>query len=256
VAERFDAVAGQKTIAVDLDLLRYDDQGLSDLELFIRSTAKQHEAHTLDLLQTVPGIGTILSLVLFYAIHQIDRFPRVQDFASYCRLVKCAKASGGKRVGTSGNKSGNAHLTWTVAAAAPLCLRGNEPGQKSLARLEKQHDKGKALRMLAHKLARVVYDMRKRTTAFDLEHFLHTEGSSAGEPGASLDTEGMRLPQARSRFPLDCVCARQGVQRPPIPAPAAVDWTPALAPDKTAMVATGAVGGSSPAPGTHGRVTH
>jgi len=30
----------------------------------------------------VPGIGKILSLVLLYEIHQIDRFPRVQDFAS------------------------------------------------------------------------------------------------------------------------------------------------------------------------------
>jgi len=60
-------------------------------------TAKQHEAHTLYLLQTVPGIGKILSLVRLYAIHDIGRFPRVQDFASYARLVKCSKESAGKR---------------------------------------------------------------------------------------------------------------------------------------------------------------
>ena len=83
---------------------------LSDLELFITKTAKQHDAHTLYLLQTVPGIGKILSLVLLYEIHQIERFPRVQDFASYCRLVKGAKESGSKRLGTSGKKIGNAHL--------------------------------------------------------------------------------------------------------------------------------------------------
>jgi len=60
-------------------------------------TAKQHEAHTLYLLQTVPGIGKILSLVRLYAIPDIGRFPRVQDFASYARLVKCSKESAGKR---------------------------------------------------------------------------------------------------------------------------------------------------------------
>jgi transposase len=184
VAERFDDPAVQKTIEVDLDLITYYAQMLSDLELFIIKTAKQHDANTLYLLQTVPGIGKILSLVLLYEIHQINRFPRVQDFASYCRLVKCAKESGGKRLGTSGNKIGNAHLKWAFSEAATLFLRGNEPGQKYLARLEKRHDKGKALSILAHKLARAVYFMLKRKTAFNLEQFLRTYGSRAGEPGA------------------------------------------------------------------------
>jgi transposase len=132
----------------------------------------------------VPGIGKILSLVRLYDIHDIDRFPRVQDFASYCRLVKCAKASAGKRVGTSGKQIGTAHRKWAFSAAAALFRRNNEPGQKYLARLEKKHDKGKALTILAHKLARAVYDMLKRKTVFDMAIFLPTEGSRAGEPGA------------------------------------------------------------------------
>lgn len=182
-----------KTIAVDLALITYDDQMLSDLELFLLTTAKQHDAQPLYLLQTVPGIGKILSLVLLYEIHAIDRFPRVQEFASYCRLVKCAKESGGKRFGTSGNKIGKAHLKWAFSEAATLFLRANEPGQKYLARLEKKHDKGKALSILAHTLARAVSYMLKRQTAFDLEHFLQSSGSRAGAPGAALDTEGMSL---------------------------------------------------------------
>jgi hypothetical protein len=35
--------------------------------------------------------------------------------------------------------------------------------------------------------------MLKRHTAFDLEQFRRTEGSSTGAPGASLDTAGMSL---------------------------------------------------------------
>ena len=172
VAERLDDPAVQKTLASDLEPITSDDQMLSALELFILTTATHHDAQTLYLLHTVPGIGTILRLVWLYEIHQSDRFPRVQDFASYCRLVTCAKASGGKRLGTSGNKIGNAHLTWAVSEAATLFLRGHAPGQQYLARLENKHDQGKALSLLAHKLARAVYVMLKRQTAFDLEPFL------------------------------------------------------------------------------------
>jgi transposase len=108
VAERFTDPAVPKSVEVDLALLDYDDQLLRDLELAIGKTAKQHAANPLSLLQTVPGIGKILSLVLLYEMHDLARFPRVQDFVSYCRLVKCAKASAGKRSGTSGTKIGNA----------------------------------------------------------------------------------------------------------------------------------------------------
>ena len=101
-------------------------------------------SQTLYLLHTVPGIGTILSLVLLYEMHDIDRFPRVQDFASYCRLVTCARESAGKRSGTSGATIGNAHLTWAFSEAAVVFLRDNPAGQTLLTRLEKKHGKGNA----------------------------------------------------------------------------------------------------------------
>jgi transposase len=172
VAERFADPAVQKSVEVDLALIDYYDQLLRALELAIVQTAKQHDANTLYLLQTVPGIGKILSLVLLYEIHDITRFPRVQDFVSYCRLVKCAKESAGKRYGTAGTKIGNAHLKWAFSEAAVLFLRHNPGGQKYLARLEHKHGKGKALTILAHKLARAVYYMLKRRVAFDLDAFL------------------------------------------------------------------------------------
>jgi transposase len=97
VATRFPDPAVQKSVEVDLALIGYYDPLLSDLECHIIKAAKQHDAQTLYLLQTVPGIGTILSLVLLYEIHNISRFPSVQDVVSSCRLVKCAKESAGKR---------------------------------------------------------------------------------------------------------------------------------------------------------------
>ena len=172
VAERFPEPAVQKSIEVDLALIDHDDYLLRDVELCILKTAKQHDSHTRYLRRTIPGIGEILSLVLLYEIHDIQRFPRVQDFVSYCRLGKCARESAGKRDGTSGTKLGNAALNWAFSAAAVLCLRTTPAGQKYLARLEKNHGKGKAFTILAHKLARAVYSMLKRHTAFDMATFL------------------------------------------------------------------------------------
>jgi transposase len=171
VAARFPDPAVQKSMEVDLALIDHYDRLLRDMELTILKTAKQHDANTLYLLRTVPGIGELLSLVLLYEIHDIHRFPRVQDFVSYCRLVKCAKESAGKRYGTSGTKIGNAYLKWAFSEAAVLFLRANPTGQRYLTRLEKKHSKGKALTVLAHKLARAVYYMLQRKTAFDMPTF-------------------------------------------------------------------------------------
>jgi transposase len=173
VAERFPDPAVQKSMEVDLALLGSYDPLLNDLELHIVKAAKQHDANTLYLLHTVPGIGKILSLVLLYEIHDIQRFPSVQDFVSYCRLVTCAKESAGKRYGTAGAKMGNAYLKWAFSEAAVLFLRDHPAGQKYLTRLEKKHGRGKALTLLAQKLGRAVYYMLKRQQAFDVHKFLH-----------------------------------------------------------------------------------
>jgi transposase len=173
VAERFPASAVQKSINLDLTRIDAYDRLLTDLELDLVRTAKEHEAQTFYRLCSIPGVGKILALVLLYEINDIHRFPRVQEFVSYCRLVKCAKESAGKRYGTSGKKIGNAYLTWAFSEAAVLFLRNNPAGQTYLARLAKKHGQGKALTVLAHKLARALYYMLKRDTAFDMDKFFN-----------------------------------------------------------------------------------
>jgi transposase len=171
-AARFPAPAVQKSMAVDLALLGDYDPRLRALELPSVKAAKPHDAHPLPRLQTGPGIGKILSLVLRYAIHAIQRFPRGQDVVSSCRLVKWAKESAGKRYGTAGAKSGNAYLQWACSEAAVLLLRDHPAGQKSLSRREKKHGQGKALTLLAQKLGRAVYSMLQRQKAVDMPKFL------------------------------------------------------------------------------------
>jgi transposase len=168
VEEHFPDPSVRKTIAVDVSLIDHYDHLLGEVELSLTRTAKTPDVQTFARLPSVPGIGPILALVLLYEIHAIRRFPRVQDFVSSCRLVKCAKESSGKRLGTSGKKIGNVHLRWAFAEAAVLFLRQNQPGKAYCTQLERQHGKGKALTVLAQKLARAVYSMLTRAQAVDL----------------------------------------------------------------------------------------
>jgi transposase len=142
--------AVHQSIAVDLALLGHDAPLRRDLALASLTTATQHDAHTRSLRRTVPGRGESLRRVFLDAIHAIERFPRVPDVVSYCRLVTGAKDSAGKRYGTSGTQSGQASLTGAFSEAAGVLLRAKPAGQPSLTRLEKTPGKGQALTVLAH----------------------------------------------------------------------------------------------------------
>jgi len=135
--EKFPDPVVQRMIETDLVMIDSYDQMLGKLNRDIVKTAKTHDPVSYALLKSIPGVGEILGLVLLYEIDTIGRFPRVQDFASYCRLIKCAKESNGKRYGTSGKKIGNAHLKWAFGQIAIHSLKYNKQGKKHLNRLAK-----------------------------------------------------------------------------------------------------------------------
>jgi transposase len=172
VASQFTDPVVRTSIETDLELVDHLDRLIGNLERYILKNAKLHDPQALHLLRSIPGVGKVLSLVILYEICDINRFSRVQDFVSYCRLVKCAKESAGKRRGTSGKKIGNAHLKWAFSEAATLFLRANPEGLKYKRRIEKKHGKAKALSIMAHKLGRATYYMLKRQKAFDINKFL------------------------------------------------------------------------------------
>ncbi len=171
VAEHFPVPAVRKNVEADLQLLDYFDLVIKDLENYIDRMVKIHNAHGYYLLQSVDGIGPILATTILYEIEDIKRFPRVQKFSSYARLVKCARGSAGKIQGFGGGKIGNVHLKWAFSEATALFLRGNPRGKQYLKRREKKHGKGKALSIIGARLGRAVYFMLQRGEPFDREKF-------------------------------------------------------------------------------------
>jgi transposase len=170
--EHFEDESVQKSMEVNLSLIDHYNSLLLKLEPYICKKAKVHDHEALLRLLSVPGIGQTLALVILYEIHDIRRFPRVQDFVSYSRLVKPLKESAGKISGHGGKKMGNVHLKWAFSEAAVSMLRRLPDVKKYKEKLQRKHGKGKALSIVAHKIGRAVYYILKRKEVFNIEKFL------------------------------------------------------------------------------------
>lgn len=151
----------------------YDEQ-ISALESRLKQATRATAPRDYTLLQTVPGIGESLGLTLLYEIGDIERFPTVKDFLSYCRLVKGTVASAGRIKGLRGAKLGNPYLRWAFGEAAIIAKRDHAQigplSQALVARMN--NNKFKANTVIAIKLARAVYFMLRNKTVFDPERLV------------------------------------------------------------------------------------
>ncbi|MEW6748038.1 MAG: IS110 family transposase [Planctomycetota bacterium] len=173
VAEAIPDPIVRASVEADFAMAAKLDEIILVLEQQIRRQAGSENPDALALLRTIPGVGPVLSLTFLYELHDVARFPRVQEFLSYARLVKSQKSSAGKIIKTSGDKIGNAHLKWAYSEAAVGFLQRNPRGQKFIQRLRSKHGRGKALSILAARLGRASYYMLRRSTPFDMDRFLN-----------------------------------------------------------------------------------
>jgi transposase len=171
IEQRFSDPSVQKSAALDLGVIERLDELIGDVELYLSRTAKVDDVQSYHRLQTIPGVGKVLALVLLYEIHDIGRFDEVGQFLSYARLVRCLHESAGKKLGSGGKKIGNAHLRWALGEAVCLFLRASERAKKWKERQARKCGEGKALGILAAKLGRAVYHVLRRKEAFDEERF-------------------------------------------------------------------------------------
>ena len=173
IQDNFPDDSVQRSVLVNLELIKEYERVLNDVELYITNHAKQHQPQDLFRLQTIPGVGKILALVILYEIHDIKRFERVQNFCSYARLIKPQKESAGKTTGKGNRKMGNAYLKWAFGEATLLLIRERSEIKELHKKLKNKHGKARAIAIIYHKLGRAVYYMLKNKQAFDMNKFLH-----------------------------------------------------------------------------------
>jgi transposase len=164
----------RRGIEARLNLLGPLDTEIRRLERDIEVAAEQHYPTELAALQTIPGIGRIISLTILLEIDTISRFESRQQFCSYARLITPKQESGGKIVGVGNSKAGNAWLKWAFSEAAVLSAQKDQRLKKCLAKLQSRHGSGKGLSIFAHKLGRVVYHLLRTKKVFDVERFVRS----------------------------------------------------------------------------------
>jgi transposase len=173
IVKRFAHDSTRLSIGADADLINQYQQTIVELEKHLVQHAKVDDPATYHLLQSTPGIGKVLGLIMLYEIQDIKRFPQDGNFLSYSRLVRCEHESGGKKKGSGGQKIGNAHLKWAFSEAACLMKRGCLPVKTWLQRQEKKRGKRKAMAILEAKIGRAVYQIWRKQQPFDAKKFLN-----------------------------------------------------------------------------------
>lgn len=156
----------------DVATVVHYNHAVKDLEKELLKITRRCASRDYALLRTVPGIGKVLALTILYEVEDISRFPSVQRFSSYCRLVKGTVASAGKIKGLRGAKLGNPYLRWAFGEAAILAKRHDEHIAALCRRLEVKHCKFKANAIVANKFGRAIYFMLKNKTGFDVAQLI------------------------------------------------------------------------------------
>jgi transposase len=142
-----------------------------------------------DRLQTVPGIGPVLALIILAESRDLRRFGHVRQFLKFCGFDLCTEQSGQFRGTTHLSKRGNARLRYAfwMAGAVAVRMQQNSFRRKfeDYVRADPQNGdrRRKAYTAVAAKMARVVYAVI--TSGIDYRRF-----PEATRPGGRIPSPG------------------------------------------------------------------
>lgn len=171
ILEWFDHVDISNNIETDIALIESLDAIIRKIEVQIRCQARQHNRRDFNSLTTIPGVGDILAFIILYETHDLSRFKTVQNYSSYCRVVKCQRTSAGKIKGGTHHKMGNPYLKWAYGQIILSAQRQSEPIRKCYQRLTSKFGK-RAKSHMGHKFAIAAYYMLKNGECFDEKRFV------------------------------------------------------------------------------------
>lgn len=125
------------------------------------------ETEEVRLLQSLPGVGFILAVVIAGEVGEITRFPRPAQLASYSGTVPRVFASGGKQWHGGLRTESNQYLKWAfIEAANVVCLHRSRHPEWSLSRtynrIRGRKGHGKAIGAVARQLAEATYWILKK----------------------------------------------------------------------------------------------
>jgi transposase len=160
--DSYHLVLGAQNNIAAIDFLK---QRVKLIEEEVKSQVKLREEFKY--LQTIPGIGDILSFTIMLEVGDISRFAQVGNYSSYCRCVKSERFSNNKKKGKGNRKNGNKYLAWAYTEAANFAIRFCPNAQRFYQRKMAKTNRVVALKALSNKLARASYYIIRDQAPYD-----------------------------------------------------------------------------------------
>lgn len=161
-------LAGNEDLAlagkVSKDSIDFLTRQIRSIETFLEKKLELKESYKK--LVTIPGIGKILGLTIMLETGPVERFEKVGNFASYCRMVSSQWTSNGKSKGKGNKKNGNKYLCWAFSEAAEFARRNDDNARAFYNRKLRKTNFMIAHAALAHKLARAAFHIMKAGVDF------------------------------------------------------------------------------------------
>jgi transposase len=149
--------------AISKETIDFLTRKIRRIETFVQKQAKNSYRY----LESIPGIGKVLSLTIALETGPIHRFPAVGNYVSYCRKVPTNWTSNGKSKGHGNKKNGNKYLAWAYSEAAEFARRYDATARSYYDRKAAKTNRMVAHSALAHKLSRAAFYIMRDQVAFD-----------------------------------------------------------------------------------------
>lgn len=155
LCERYITMLGEKLAHLDAKLMR-----------------RTEDNEVIERLQTVPGIGPLVAVMIYATVADIHRFENTRALSAYAGLVPGVRQSGEDSIHGHITKEGSKHLRRALVQAAHIVARSNSgaaaPLREIFARIRGTRGRRKvALVALARHLLRIAFYVWRDETTYD-----------------------------------------------------------------------------------------
>ena len=160
--------AAQRVIADNLTLIDQLDVQIMEREQEIPLTKEQ--AHSIQLLKSMPGVGKVIALTILAEIGHISRFKSSKALCNWAGLTPRVRQSDAIVRHGKISKQGSAYLRSAMGQAALVASRFSPRWYRVHERLAKRRGKRCARVAVARRLLTVIYYMLKRDQFYEKDY--------------------------------------------------------------------------------------
>jgi transposase len=147
-----------------LDLMDEINKKIKDIESQIDK--KSIEDSDIELLKTMPGIGTFSAFLVKSEIDDIGRFSSKGKLSSYAGLIPSTHASGARLHHGRIVKQGNKFLRWALVEAAQTSVRCSEYFRYHYSKVRSRKSGNSAIIAVARRMLEIIYTMLKENREY------------------------------------------------------------------------------------------